>query len=133
MAFFVVILLLVGCVTIIYPRAIGLQRRSWGVLMIIGSFVIAANSPSSTTGSLSSASSSSNMASSSRAAASVTKTFEQSVHERVISDAEEEYRMARGGVDRCVQAGMVAAAYLQAHDQFGYRQWKLREDQDCRY
>jgi hypothetical protein len=41
-----------------------------------------------------------------------TKTFSESVNEKVISDAEEEYDMARSGVDRCVHAGMVAAAHL---------------------
>lgn len=38
-----VFLFLLGCVTVIYPiRAIGLRRRSWGVVMIIGAVAMSA-------------------------------------------------------------------------------------------
>jgi hypothetical protein len=61
-------------------------------------------------------------------------SFMDDVHSKVISDAEREYQMASssgGNVDRCVQAGMVAAAYLQAHNQPSYQSWKMREEMDC--
>jgi hypothetical protein len=60
--------------------------------------------------------------------------FMDDVNSKVISDAEREYQMAsRSGsdVDRCVHAGLVAAAYLQAHNQPSYASWKMREDMDC--
>jgi len=65
-----------------------------------------------------------------------TTDFMQSVHEKVISDAKREYQIASSSgtpVDRCVHAGLVAAAYLQAHDQSNYQQWKMHEDSDCNY
>jgi hypothetical protein len=60
--------------------------------------------------------------------------FMDDIHEKVIRDAEREYQMAsRSGndVDRCVHAGMVAAAHLQAHNQPSYQSWKMREEMDC--
>lgn len=60
--------------------------------------------------------------------------FMDDVNSKVIRDAEREYQIASSSgsdVDRCVQAGMVAAAYLQAHDQPSYQSWKMREDMDC--
>jgi hypothetical protein len=60
--------------------------------------------------------------------------FMDDVNAKVISDAEREYQMAsRSGsdVDRCVHAGIVAAAYLQAHNQPSYASWKMREGMDC--
>jgi hypothetical protein len=62
--------------------------------------------------------------------------FIDDVHEKVIRDAEREYQIASSSgsdVDRCVQAGMVAAAYLQAHNQQSYQSWKMREDRDCHH
>jgi hypothetical protein len=62
--------------------------------------------------------------------------FMQGVNEKVISDAKREYQIASSSgnpVDRCVHAGLVAAAYIQAHDQSNYQQWKMREDSDCNY
>jgi len=47
----------------------------------------------------------------------------------------EQYQIAkRQGkpTDVCVQAGIVAAAYLQAKDEAGYQQWKRTEQEDCR-
>ena len=60
--------------------------------------------------------------------------FMDDINEKVIGDAEREYQIAsRSGndVDRCVHAGMVAAAYIQAHNQSGYQSWKMREEMDC--
>jgi hypothetical protein len=56
------------------------------------------------------------------------------INEKVISDAEREYQIASSSgtnVDRCVHAGMVAAAHLQAHNQPSYQSWKMREEMDC--
>ncbi len=60
--------------------------------------------------------------------------FMDDVNEKVVRDAEREYQIASasgGSVDRCVQAGMVAAAYLQAHNQPSYQSWKMREEMEC--
>jgi hypothetical protein len=56
------------------------------------------------------------------------------IHDQVIRDAEREYQMASSSgtnIDRCVHAGIVAAAYLQAHRQPSYQSWKMREEMDC--
>ena len=53
----------------------------------------------------------------------------------VASDFEKQYEMAERSGDRmqmCVQAGMVAAAYMQANDDAGYRRWSAKESSDCR-
>jgi hypothetical protein len=58
----------------------------------------------------------------------------QDINKKVASDAVEQYEIAkRGGtaMDRCVQAGMVAAAYLQAKDEDNYTTWKATEGADC--
>jgi hypothetical protein len=60
--------------------------------------------------------------------------FMDDINEKVIRDAERKYQIASGSgkdVDRCVQAGMVAAAHLQAHNQPSYQSWKMREEMDC--
>lgn len=57
------------------------------------------------------------------------------VHHEVINQTLNEYELAvRDGspVDRCVRAGMVAEAYLQANDEEGYKQWKKNEHRDCK-
>lgn len=54
---------------------------------------------------------------------------------QVADDAVNQYNIAAqsgSAMDRCVQAGMVAAAYLQAEDQESYSQWKNTERVDCR-
>jgi len=109
-----------------------LKAIKWTAISIFGLWLIGTLAGGGHKSNAPSGNASSNSSYSSKPAAR-TKTFAESVNEKVISDAEEEYSMARSGVDRCVHAGMVAAAYLQAHDEFGYRQWKLREDNDCRY
>jgi hypothetical protein len=58
----------------------------------------------------------------------------QKIKNKVADDAVKQYGIAaRGGtaIDRCVQAGMVAAAYLQAQDQAAYDTWKSTEKADC--
>ena len=58
-----------------------------------------------------------------------------SVSDEVATDFEEQYHMARkngaGAVDLCVQAGLVSAGFLQAHDEENYAKWKKIEKQDC--
>lgn len=57
------------------------------------------------------------------------------IQTKVAQDAENQYHMVEtnGGsnMDRCVQAGMVSAAYLQAQNQEKYRYWKAMENADC--
>ena len=58
-----------------------------------------------------------------------------SVEKQVAEDAEAQYKIVRssgGAVDRCVQAGLVAAAWLQAKDSDRYEQWKRTEINECR-
>jgi hypothetical protein len=95
-------------------------------LLIFIGYLAGNGSPSSST--------SQRSAQSSQKAAS--SNFMQDILDKVVDDAEREYQMARRGgseVDICVHAGMVAAAYLQAHDQSGYNRWKMREKSDCDY
>lgn len=52
----------------------------------------------------------------------------------VAKNFEKQYVMSvRSGtpIDVCVHAGLVAAAYLQAHDQLNYQRWKQTESADC--
>ncbi len=58
----------------------------------------------------------------------------QKIQDKVAADAVTQYEIAkRNGsqIDACVQAGMVAAAYLQAKDEAHYQQWKQTEKADC--
>lgn len=58
----------------------------------------------------------------------------QGVYDQVASDAVKEFEIAvRNGtpMDKCVQAGLVTAAYLQAHDEENYRRWKQTEATAC--
>ncbi len=60
--------------------------------------------------------------------------FGGGVENKVATDAVDQYNIAaRNGsaMDRCVQAGIVAAAYLQAKDEAKYSQWKETEKADC--
>lgn len=59
---------------------------------------------------------------------------EDQIHQEVINDSEKQYNIAkRQGtqMDACVQAGFVAAAYLQAKKEDGYRRWKNIEAYEC--
>lgn len=55
---------------------------------------------------------------------------------KVATDAVAQYNIvaANGGaaMDRCVQAGMVSAAFLQANAAGRYADWKEIEKRDCR-
>ena len=53
---------------------------------------------------------------------------------KVVSDAVDRYNNAKQngtGIDQCVQARDVAAAYLQAKDEENYKIWKETEATDC--
>jgi hypothetical protein len=57
------------------------------------------------------------------------------IEKKVAADSVAQYNIAaRSGtpMDKCVHAGLVAAAYLQAKDEPNYKTWKSREDADCR-
>ena len=52
----------------------------------------------------------------------------------VANEAVTQYGIAdRNGnrIDKCVQAGLVTAAYLQASDEINYARWKAVRDRDC--
>lgn len=56
------------------------------------------------------------------------------IENQVAKDAEAQYEIAaRSGspVDKCVHAGLVAAAYIQAKDDAAYAKWKAKERRDC--
>lgn len=56
------------------------------------------------------------------------------INKQVVKDAEEQYRIASESgspIDKCVHAGLVSAAYIQAKDQDGYRGAKVIENLDC--
>jgi hypothetical protein len=57
------------------------------------------------------------------------------IEQKVATDSVTEYGIAkRNGntMDACVQAGMVAAAFLQAKDEADYHKWKDTETADCK-
>ena len=57
-----------------------------------------------------------------------------SIQDKVASDAVEQYRMVEksgSAIDKCVQAGMVSAAYLQAKNEEDYSSWKSIERLNC--
>ncbi len=60
----------------------------------------------------------------------------QAINDKVAADTVEQYNIAKtsGGssIDLCVQAGMVAAAFLQAKNDTEYSRWKMQQDSDCR-
>jgi hypothetical protein len=58
----------------------------------------------------------------------------QAIKDQVAKDAVDEYWIAAksgSSVDRCVQAGIVTAAYLQAKDEDNYSSWKVMQRRDC--
>lgn len=59
----------------------------------------------------------------------------QEIENEVAEEAARQYQIvkAKGGsrTDLCVQAGIVAAAYLQAENPSKYEIWKIRERTDC--
>lgn len=57
------------------------------------------------------------------------------IKRQVADDAVEQYRMVGMSgslIDRCVQAGMVSASFLQSQDHDEYRRWKSIESNDCK-
>ncbi len=59
----------------------------------------------------------------------------RATEQQVARDAVAQYNIAAQNgtvIDRCVQAGLVSAAYLQAQDVKNYKQWKAIERRDCR-
>jgi hypothetical protein len=59
----------------------------------------------------------------------------QKIENQVAADAVAQYEIAKKGGDKMqtyVQAGLVAAAYLQAKDQVNYDKWKAIEKQDAK-
>jgi hypothetical protein len=56
------------------------------------------------------------------------------IQDQVASDAVKQYNIAANQGDKtqkCVQAGIVSAAYLQAQDSENYNTWKAIEQADC--
>ena len=68
------------------------------------------------------------------ASTDATSTTLSSMKDDVARDAEHQYELAdQSGnkIDKCVQAGMVAAAYLQADNADKYREWVSTRNLDC--
>jgi hypothetical protein len=66
---------------------------------------------------------------------SATDAYLDDMQVKVAEDAVAQYRIAeRSGtmIDRCVQAGFVTAAWLQAQDEAQYSEWKGVELSDCK-
>lgn len=56
------------------------------------------------------------------------------ISDQVAQDAVDQYNIAKRQGDPiqiCVQAGLVAAAYLQSEDSANYNKWKSTEASDC--
>lgn len=56
------------------------------------------------------------------------------IYKKVINDSIDQYNIVKrqgGEIDRCVHAGLVAAAYLQAKKEAQYATWKQIERTDC--
>lgn len=56
------------------------------------------------------------------------------IEQQVADDAVQQYGIVkRNGspMDTCVQAGMVAAAYVQAKDEANYQRWRATEQVEC--
>ncbi|WP_343626568.1 hypothetical protein [Flavobacterium lindanitolerans] len=57
----------------------------------------------------------------------------QKIENQVALDAEQQYEIAKNGGDQMqtyVQAGIVAASYLQAKDEVNYNKWKAIEKEE---
>jgi hypothetical protein len=65
----------------------------------------------------------------------VVETQMQNIADKVASDAVDQYKITAkpgGPIDRCAQAGMVSAAFLQAKNDVQYSAWKKIERKDCK-
>ena len=63
-----------------------------------------------------------------------TEQITNDINQQVISDVLQQYNIAKANgtkIDACVRAGLVAEAYLQAHDERNYSAWKNIEFLDC--
>lgn len=63
-----------------------------------------------------------------------TSPWGKSIERQVAADAVKQYEIVQrngSAIDRCVHAALVAEAYLQAHDEERYREWKKTERSDC--
>ncbi|MCK5022062.1 MAG: hypothetical protein KAR54_02340 [Candidatus Pacebacteria bacterium] len=63
-----------------------------------------------------------------------TSTIMDDIYKKVSMDSVEQYRIAERQGDKiqiCVQAGFVAAAYLQEQNESSYQEWKDIEQKDC--
>jgi len=59
----------------------------------------------------------------------------RNIETTVAADMVEQYNIAKRGGDQtqiCVQAGVVAAAFLQAKDEVNYRTWERKKNADCK-
>lgn len=59
----------------------------------------------------------------------------ESLYSKVAADQEESYRIAKesgSAIDAYVQAGIVAAGYLQAKDEVNYKKWKAIEKEEAK-
>lgn len=64
----------------------------------------------------------------------MTKSTLSGIQDQVAQDSVAQYNIAAAQGDqmqKCVQAGIVAAAYLQAQDTSNYKMWKGLEKADC--
>lgn len=65
---------------------------------------------------------------------SMENNFLDDVYQEVVTDSIRQYEITKKHgelVDRCVQAGMVVAAQLQAQNESEYKQWKRIEKFEC--
>ena len=65
----------------------------------------------------------------------VVETQMQSIADKVANDAVDQYQITAksgGPMDRCAQAGMVLAAFLQDKNDAQYSHWKTVERRDCK-
>lgn len=59
----------------------------------------------------------------------------QKIENQVAADAVKQYEIAKkngSAMDAYVQAGMVAAAFLQAKDEENYKKWKKIEEEEAK-
>ena len=66
---------------------------------------------------------------------SITGNELSKIEQQVAQDMTEQYNIAKRSGDKmqtCVQAGLVAAAYLQAKDESNYNKWQRTKKRDCK-
>lgn len=63
------------------------------------------------------------------------KTEMEKIENQVAEDAISQYEIAKragSAMDAYVQAGIVAAAFLQAEDEINYKKWKKIEEEEAK-